>query len=165
GGAGFLWVPWWGFGLGGFTRGLGPPLLRRRVGVGMGWVLGLVGILGAPWLKELFGSMTGFFLERLAWVLLLAVMTVVLLEPMRLWLAGKKWGMFAAEVLPFAGRHSLFLYVVHLILLHWVLLPGGSLEQRVGRTQSWAQVSLWWLLLAAVSLSLAAGWQRWRRHQ
>ena len=60
-----------------------------------------------------------------------------------------------------AGRESLLLYVVHLMLIHAVPLPREALQFAIGTTQPLWVVFL--IFLALFAASLALGWWNERR--
>lgn len=143
----FPMFPWFGFAAAGFAMG--------HVGV-PGWrvaLLAAVVAFGVPWIPGETGTV-GFFFERLGWVVMIATVAAKL-NPH---IARKpRWLMLA-------GRESLWLYVVHLMLIHAVpLWRGQSLEHLVGRTQSAGMVLVIFVLL--LSASLAAAWWNERRKQ
>lgn len=145
----FALFPWVGFGLAGFlTRGLWNGKADGKVG--------LVFILGAllayaqpysPWP----GGSPEFFLERLGWVMMAAVLAACVADRLST----------ATGWLRLAGRESLLLYVVHLLLIHAVPIPRLPLQHLIGMTQP-----LWVVFLIFVALfvvSLALGWVNERR--
>lgn len=145
----FALFPWVGFGLAGFlTRGLWNGQVERKAA--------LVFVLGAllafvqpysPWP----GGPPEFFLERLGWVLMAAVLVACVADRLR---AGTGW-------LRLAGRESLLLYVAHLLLIYAVPLPRQTLQQLIGMTQPLGGVFLIFAGLFVVSLGL--GWVNERR--
>lgn len=145
----FALFPWVGFGLAGFlTRGLWNGKADGKAG--------LVFILGAllayaqpysPWP----GGSPEFFMERLGWVMMVAVLAACVADRLS---AATGW-------LRLAGRESLLLYVVHLLLIHAVPLPRQTLQYLIGMTQP-----LWVVFLIFAGLfvvSLALGWVNERR--
>lgn len=148
----FSLFPWVGFGLAGFlTRGPWDGLPSRQ---GAALLAGAAPLaLGffslSPWL----GRAPAFFIERLAWVILAAVVVSFVGERGRV-IATTGW-------LRLAGRESLVLYVAHLIMIHAVPAPRQALQFAIGMTQP-----LWMVaVIAAIlfGLSLAPGWLNERR--
>lgn len=145
----FALFPWVGFGLAGFlTRSFWDGGFNRHAV--------LVFVLGAllafvqpysPWP----GGPPEFFLERLGWVMMAAVLVASVADRLG---AVTGW-------LRLAGRESLLLYVVHLLLIHAVPLPKLPLQYLVGMTQPLWVVFLIFVALFAVSLAL--GWLNERR--
>ncbi|MBL9131226.1 MAG: DUF1624 domain-containing protein [Verrucomicrobiaceae bacterium] len=120
----FALFPWVGFGLAGFVT--------RRVWNGQvnlqALVVAVVGALFAfaqPW-SPWPGGLPSFFLERLGWVMMSAVV-VAIMEASLSRFTG--W-------LRLAGRESLLLYIVHLLLIHSIPLPRQPLQHLIGPTQS-----------------------------
>lgn len=145
----FALFPWVGFGLAGFlTRNVwngGANLNAMGVFV-LGGLLAFVQPY-SPWP----GGAPEFFLERLGWVMMAAVLVACIADRIS---AATGW-------LRLAGRESLLLYVVHLMLIHAVPLPRQALHQLIGMTQP-----LWVVFLIFVALfaaSLALGWWNERR--
>jgi surface polysaccharide O-acyltransferase-like enzyme len=145
----FALFPWVGFGLAGFlTRSLWDGAKNRSAA--------LIFVLGAllafvqpysPWP----GGAPEFFLERLGWVMMAAVLVACVAGRIS---AATGW-------LRLAGRESLLLYVVHLMLIHAVPLPKQALQQLIGMTQPlWVVFCLFVTLFAA---SLVLGWWNERR--
>lgn len=146
----FALFPWVGFGLAGFlTRGL----WNGKVDGHAALVFALGALLAfaqpySPWP----GGPPEFFLERLGWVMMAAVVVACVADRVS---AVTGW-------LRLAGRESLLLYVVHLMLIHAVPLPRQPLQYLIGMTQP-----LWGVFLIFVGLfivSLALGWgNEWRK--
>jgi len=145
----FALFPWVGFGLAGFlTRGLWDGTADRHAA--------LVAVTGAllafvqpysPWP----GGPPEFFLERLGWVMAAAVLVACVagrVNHVTCWLR-------------LAGRESLLLYVVHLLLIHAVPLPRLPLQFLIGMTQPPGVVFGIFAGLFVVSLGL--GWYNERR--
>ena len=145
----FALFPWVGFGLAGF--------LTRRFWNGMAdRHAALVFVLGSllafvqpysPWP----GGPPEFFLERLGWVMMAAVLVACVADRLS---AATGW-------LRLAGRESLLLYVAHLLLIHAVPLPRQSLQFLIGMTQP-----MWGVFVIFGGLfvfSLALGWGNERR--
>lgn len=143
----FCLFPWAGFGLAGWLCG---SWMAGLSGKGRGVAAGLAGLLvwGMPWA----GGQAAFFLERLGWVVLLALAAERLLPLLRG--RGGAW-------LKLAGRESLVMYAAHLAMIHVVPAPRVPLERAIGGTQSLAQVAGWFMLLTAGSGVLA--WLNERR--
>lgn len=145
----FALFPWVGFGLAGF-------LTRRLWNGGTNGQAALVLVLGAllafvqpysPWP----GGAPEFFLERLGWVMMAAVLVAGVANRISR----------ATGWLRLAGRESLLLYVVHLTLIHAVPMPRQPLQHLIGMTQPvWSVVLIFAALFAA---SLALGWLNERR--
>jgi surface polysaccharide O-acyltransferase-like enzyme len=145
----FALFPWVGFGLAGFlTRGI----WNGKVDGQAALVFGLGALLTfaqpySPWP----GGPPEFFLERLGWVMMAAVLVACVADRLS---AVTGW-------LRLAGRESLLLYVVHLLLIHAVPLPRQPLQFLIGMTQP-----LWMVFLIFVGLfvvSLGLGWRNERR--
>ncbi len=92
-----------------------------------------------------------FFAERLGWLGLL--ITAV-------WLAGQK---FAPAWLQLAGRESLFIYVMHLLLLHSIPFRGTTLNLWIGHTLTPIVTVL--VFFAVLGICLALAWANERRKQ
>lgn len=148
-GSWFALFPWVGFGLAGFlTRSVWNGTVNR----GAVFTLALGALLAfaqphSPWP----GGAPEFFLERLGWVMMVAVLAACA--------AGHIRG--ATGWLRLAGRESLLLYVAHLLLIHAVPLPRRPLQHVIGMTQPVWSVALIFAALFAVSLAL--GWVNERR--
>ena len=97
------------------------------------------------------GGQPEFFLERLGWVMMAAVLVACVADRLS---AATGW-------LRLAGRESLLLYVVHLLLIHAVPLPRLPLQFLIGMTQPLRGVFLIFVGLFVVSLGL--GWYNERR--
>lgn len=145
----FALFPWVGFGLAGFlTRGIWSGKVDGQAAL----VFALGALLAfaqpySPWP----GGPPEFFLERLGWVLMAAVLVACMADHLS---AVTGW-------LRLAGRESLLLYVVHLLLIHAVPLPRQPLQYLIGMTQP-----LWCVFLIFAGLfaaSLALGWVNERR--
>ncbi len=145
----FALFPWVGFGLAGFlTRSLWNGTANRNAV----WVFALGALLTfiqpcSPWP----GGLPEFFLERLGWVMMAAVLVSCMADRLS---AVTGW-------LRLAGRESLLLYVAHLLLIHAVPLPRLPLQYLVGATQPLWVVSL--IFVALFTVSLALGWWNERR--
>lgn len=148
----FSLFPWVSFGLAGFlTRRLWDGGVNRQGGL----VLAAAAPLALGWvsLSSWLGKAPAFFVERLAWVIMAAVVVSFVGERARI-IAATGW-------LRLAGRESLVLYVAHLVMIHAVPAPRQSLEFGIGKTQP-----LWMVaVIAAVlfMLSLGLGWLNERR--
>ncbi len=148
----FALFPWVGFGLAGFlTRGLWDGRATRQGAVLLAACLPLA--LGFVPVAGWIGRAPAFFVERLAWVILAAVLVSCVGGLARI-VATTGW-------LRLAGRESLVLYVAHLIMIHAVPAPRQSLEFGIGKTQPLWMVAVITLILFA--LSLALGWLNERR--
>lgn len=132
----FPLVPWFGFAALGFLMSAG----KWRPG----WVLAAGGLLMlTPQPEEFFKAAPEFFLERTGWLLAGVVLVRWVLER-----AG------TPRLLVFAGREALFLYVAHLILIHWTPAVRGA-----GRFGP-AEVAGLTAGVAGLSLALAWAWRR-----
>lgn len=149
-GSQFALFPWVGFGLAGFItrRAWDGRLNRSAAGVMLAGALFAWGLSNTPWP----GGPPAFFLERLGWVMMAAVVVAVV----------------AARVSPFtgwlrlAGRESLLLYVAHLMLIHSIPLPRQPLQHLIGPTQHVGGVLAIFSGLFAVSWLLGA-WNERRK--
>jgi surface polysaccharide O-acyltransferase-like enzyme len=145
----FALFPWVGFGLAGFlTRSLWNGTANRRAA--SVFVLGALLAFAQP-CSPWPGGLPEFFLERLGWVMMAAVLVACVADRIS---ATTGW-------LRLAGRESLLLYVAHLMLIYAVPLPRNPLQHLIGRTQP-----LWVVFLIFVALfvvSLALGWWNERR--
>lgn len=145
----FALFPWVGFGLAGFlTRSLWDGGANRHAVVV--FVLGALLAFVQPY-SPWPGGPPEFFLERLGWVLMAAVLVACMEDYV---VAATGW-------LRLAGRESLLLYVAHLMLIHAVPLPRQPLQYLIGMTQT-----LWGVFLIFAGLfaaSLALGWLNERR--
>ena len=144
----FALFPWVGFGLAGFlTRSLWDGVVDRLLpGI---FILGSL-LAFAPY-SLWQGGAPGFFMERLGWVIMAAVWVAILADRIS---AATGW-------LQLAGRESLLLYVVHLMLIYAVPLPKQTLQQLIGMTQPLWVVFL--IFVALFSASLVLGWWNERR--
>jgi len=149
-GSQFALFPWVGFALAGFItrRAWDGRLNRSAAGVMLAGALFAWGLSNTPWP----GGPPAFFLERLGWVMMAAVVVAVV----------------AARVSPFtgwlrlAGRESLLLYVAHLMLIHSIPLPRQPLQHLIGPTQHVGGVLAIFSGLFAVSWLLGA-WNERRK--
>lgn len=145
----FALFPWVGFGLAGFlTRGLWSGKVERQAA--LVFVLGALLTFAQPY-SPWPGGAPEFFLERLGWVMMAAVLVACVADRLS---AVTGW-------LRLAGRESLLLYVVHLMLIHAVPLPQQPLQFLIGMTQPLWVVCLIFAGLFVVSLVL--GWGNERR--
>lgn len=137
--------PWVGFACAGFVSGsFGLPGLRTL----------LAGVLLALILPQVpgFWGTVPFFFERLGWVLMVAAALA----------NGARWIAYAPRWLMLAGRESLSLYVVHLLIIYAVPWWGGrTLSMAIGPTQSWPQIGGWFVVVMV--LSLLTAWLNERR--
>ncbi|MCX6839663.1 MAG: heparan-alpha-glucosaminide N-acetyltransferase domain-containing protein [Verrucomicrobia bacterium] len=148
-GSWFALFPWVGFGLAGFlSRRLWDGTFHR--GAALTFLLGALLAFAQPY-SPWPGGAPEFFLERLGWVMMAAVLVAGVADRIR---AATGW-------LRLAGRESLLLYVVHLMLIHAVPLPRQALQHLIGMTQPLWRVFLIFLALFAASLTL--GWCNGRR--
>lgn len=150
-GSQFALFPWVGFGLAGFiTRRVWDGFPNRSatavmlVGAFFAW-----GLSRPSWQDGL----PAFFLERLGWVMMAAVLVAVL---------ASSASRFAGW-LRLAGRESLLLYVVHLMLIHSIPLPRLPLQHLIGPTQSVGGVLGLFIGLFAISWLLGAWNERRKR--
>jgi surface polysaccharide O-acyltransferase-like enzyme len=145
----FALFPWVGFGLAGFlTRWLWDGRADRHAA--LVFVLGALLAFAQPY-SPWPGGQPEFFLERLGWVMMAAVLVACVAERLS---ALTGW-------LRLAGRESLLLYVAHLLLIHAVPLPRLPLQFLIGMTQP-----LWVVFGIFVGLfvvSLGLGWYNERR--
>ena len=140
----FALFPWVGFGLAGFlTRSLWDGSANRNAL--LVFVLGALLAFAQPY-SPWPGGPPEFFLERLGWVMMAAVLIACVAERLG---AATGW-------LRLAGRESLLLYVVHLLLIHAVPLPRQVLQHLIGMTQPLGVVFL--IFAALFAISLALGW-------
>lgn len=147
----FALFPWVGFGLAGFlTRSLWSGTADRHAA--LVFALGALLAFAQPW-SPWPGGAPEFFLERLGWVLMAAVVVACVAERVS---SVTGW-------LRLAGRESLTLYVVHLLLIHAVPLPRQPLQMLIGPTQPMTVVA--GIFAVLFLLSLAAGWVNERRKQ
>ncbi len=123
-GSQFALFPWVGFGLAGFItrRAWDGRLNRSAAGVMLVGAVFAWGLSNTPWP----GGLPAFFLERLGWVLMAAVVVATLAGVVSRFTG---W-------LRLAGRESLLLYVAHLMLIHSIPLPRQPLQHLIGPTQS-----------------------------
>lgn len=151
----FCLFPWVGFGLAGWLCGSWV-VAGRGKGV---WIYAFIGALlawGVPQLEWL-GRGEAFFLQRLGWVVLGALVAAGLFRMPR----GRAGVVSSALLL--AGRESLIVYVAHLTIIHAIPSPFGILEEGLGKTQSVGQVVSWFALIAAISWGFA--WWNERRKE
>jgi uncharacterized membrane protein len=149
----FALFPWVGFGLAGFlTRSLWNGGANR--GAALVCVLGALLALAQPY-SPWPGGPPEFFLERLGWVMMAAVVVACVADRLR---AGTGW-------LRLAGRESLLLYVAHLMLIYAVPLPRQTLQFLIGKTQPLWAVFLIFVALFVVSLALGWGNERRKRRR
>lgn len=144
----FPLVPWAAFVFLGSVMGQWDGL-KRPSPWRWGWLAVGVALAVVPQPTVFEKAHPAFFAQRLGWLLVL----LALGRALAAWVAPPRW-------LLFAGRESLFIYVVHLLLLFaspwqaWV-------QPRYGP----AVVALWTVVLMLVCLGLAwvcrRGWERW----
>lgn len=144
----FALFPWVGFGLAGFlTRWLWDGNVGRHAAVV--FILGALLAFVQPYSWQ--GGPPEFFLERLGWVMMAAVLVACVANRLS---AVTGW-------LRLAGRESLLLYVVHLLLIHAVPLPRLPLQFLIGMTQPlWV---VFWIFVGLFVVSLGLGWYNERR--
>lgn len=138
----FTLFPWAGFGLAGFaTRRIWNGGVNRRalVTAGTGALLAF--------------AQPVFFMERLGWVMLAAVVVAMLAENVARFTG---W-------LRLAGRESLLLYVVHLLIIHSIPLPRLPLQHLIGPTQLPGMVACIFTILFGLSLALGIWNERRKR--
>lgn len=154
--SGFPLVPWAGFAAAG---ALVSRLETARTAVAL--LAGSAVVWVLAWLfatrlsslyppHQYFRTDPGFFFERLGW---LFVLVVVLVEIARRW---------TPALLLYAGRNSLNLYVIHLLLLYVPFGRGGSWVDHIGATQSPAATLLLFAALALLSFLANEVWLRVR---
>lgn len=148
-GSWFALFPWVGFGLTGFlSRRLWDGTVNR--GAALIFVLGALLAFAQPY-SPWPGGAPEFFLERLGWVMMAAVLVACVADQIST----------ATGWLRLAGRESLLLYVVHLLLIHAVPLPRQALQHLIGMTQPLRVV--FGIFVALFAASLALGWLNERR--
>lgn len=115
------------------------------------WALSL--IMVGLWLTPHGYIQPSFFFKRLGWLGLLVTATS-LISPV----CAPRW-------VQLAGRESLLIYVVHLLLIFSIPIHGLPLHQALGRTQSLWNSEL--IFMGVLSVSLALAWLNdWRKkHQ
>lgn len=145
----FALFPWVGFGLAGFlTRSLWNGTANHNAAIV--FIMGALLAFAQPY--SLWpGGAPEFFLERLGWVMMAAVLVAGVADRIN---TVTGW-------LRLAGRESLLLYVVHLLLIHAVPLPKLPLQFLIGMTQPVWSVAL--IFAALFAASLALGWWNERR--
>jgi uncharacterized membrane protein len=138
----FPLFPWAAFVFVGAVLG-GLRWLKGSVLVGLAVVVCAIGWCLRP---DPFSAISvAFFLERLAWVMVLAAACQ--------WLEHKA----KPRMLLFAGRHSLFIYALHLQLISWLSMAG------VPRSHfGWGGVAGLFVLVFGVTWGLAVAWACWR---
>jgi uncharacterized membrane protein len=138
-------------------RGGEDSLLRRSAGlaVGLGLVSLALGYLPLPIIySDLWLTSPVSFLMRLAIMILLAV-GARWLEPLLL---------PRFDLLAMAGRQSLLIYVIHLLVLYGSAFnPDTSLRKVFGTPLAPANAILVWLGFTAAMVAVAALWDWWRR--
>ena len=147
----FALFPWVGFGLAGFLtrRFWNASTDRSAVAVGITGALLAFAQPYSPWP----GGAPEFYLERLGWVMMAAVVTAFAADRIS---AVTGW-------LRLAGRESLLLYVAHLAMIHAVPLPKLPLQFLIGKTQPMWSVCLIFAGLFLASLALGAWNERRKR--
>lgn len=93
-----------------------------------------------------------FFFKRLGW-LGLGVTAIGLISPL-----------FAPRWLQLAGRESLLIYVVHLLLIYSILIDGVPLDHWIGHTQSLAATAMIFFAILIACMLLAWG-NEWRKQR
>jgi len=146
GGSLFPWFPWFGFAATGYLASRWPVRWNTHLPAAAG-LIGLATVLE----PDVFSNAHPyFFFERLGWVgiMMLAV------RAFSFWSA-PRWMLLA-------GRESLFLYVIHLLLIHCTPVGGTTLDRWVGQTQSLAGTLLIYVVILGASMLLA--WANdWRK--
>jgi uncharacterized membrane protein len=146
----FPLLPWLGFPLAGF---LAPTLRPWAISA-----LGLAFCLGLPMLSHGYVPQF-FFLERLGWVLLEALLLRILWPFLSSASASKNQHIQNALLL--CGRESLIMYVTHLLLIHSVPLWQGRTAQGLwSGSFGWPEVGCAFMLLTALSFLVAWAWDR-----
>lgn len=136
----FALFPWVGFGMAGFlARSWWNGSMNRGAAITL--ALGALLAFAQPW-SPWPGGAPEFFLERLGWVMMAAVVTASIATPVSK----------ATGWLRLAGRESLLLYVAHLTMIHAIPLPRLPLQYLIGMTQP-----VWGVALIFVGL-FAASW-------
>lgn len=149
-GSWFALFPWVGFGLAGFlTRSVWNATICREAA--LVFAIGGIFTFAQPH-SSWPGGAPEFFLERLGWVMMAAVLSACVAERLS---AVTGW-------LRLAGRESLVLYVAHLVLIHAAPLPRLPLQQSIGMTQPVWSVALISVALFSASLGLGA-WNEGRK--
>lgn len=144
----FPLFPWAGFALAGFIQSKGAVSSVPTA------VFGALLAFGARHVPVL-GWTPAFFLERLGWVVMAAFITSTVLEKIcQRTRAATGW-------LYLAGRESLVVYVMHLMLIHALPWPAMSPEKRIGATQPPLVVAGIFVMLLA--MSVGAAWVNERR--
>lgn len=137
----FPLFPWAGFAIAGFLTRSFAEYPRRLAFFAIALSYGADSL---PWID----STTAFFLERLGWVMVIAVgirlLCAYCIQKLNPWFG---W-------VELAGKESLTLYVVHLALIHAIPSPSNSLHVRIGPTQSVWMTSFLFGLLLLVSLGV-----------
>ncbi|HSJ00849.1 MAG TPA: heparan-alpha-glucosaminide N-acetyltransferase domain-containing protein [Verrucomicrobium sp.] len=140
GGSLFPLFPWFGFCAAGC-------LMSRFELNGIGWwVAAALMAFVSPWLAPSpFSSLQpAFFIERLGWLLGVALIVKAVSR-----FTAPNW-------LQLAGRESLFIYVVHLVLLHSIPAGGGiTWDKKIGQTFSPGTTAAVFFALTSVCLLLA----------
>ncbi len=152
----FCLFPWVGFGLAGWLCGSWVVAGRGKAV----WIYACIGAMlawGVPQLEWL-GRGEAFFLQRLGWVILVALVVAGVFR-----MPQGRAGMVSSALL-IAGRESLVIYVAHLTIIHAIPSPFGTLEQCLGRRQSLVQVVGWFVFIAAISWG-AAWWNERRKER
>jgi uncharacterized membrane protein len=138
--------PWVGFGIAGFASGRFCRGANQKKRITQ---LAAIGALFALALPQIHGlnSTHVFFLQRLGWILLFAGATVWILAPLfqRLPLLDR-W-------LRSVGRQTLWIYVIHLLVLFSIPFPGGALNQQFHQNQPLLQTFLWFLAITLICLT------------
>ena len=147
----FALFPWVGFGLAGFlTRGIWSGKADRHAA--MVFVLGALLAFAQPY-SPWPGGAPEFFLERLGWVMMAAVLVACVADRLS---AATGW-------LRLAGRESLLIYVVHLLMIHSVLLHLPGIPCFIGMQQPLWVVGV--IFAGLFSASLALAWWNERRRK
>ena len=147
----FPLFPWLGFCLAGCVFSL------RKANWKIGAPTALALAIGGSFIQPVpFNALhPGFFAERLGWVVGIACLCI---------LASR---FITAPVVQLLGRESLFVYAVHLMLLHALPLPaGGTLESQFTGLLNVQQAS--YALAAMVVICMGLAWmneqrKRWKR--
>lgn len=141
----FPLFPWFAFAAAGALVSRCEPRAVINLPLGMAFII--AGYVFEP--QHYLYQHPAFFMERLGYLLIIV------------WLVMRGSAWRAPRWLQLAGRESLLIYVVHLVIIYSLPIGGMPLDQHIGRTLSLPMVAVAFVFLLTVCLGLA--WLNERR--